>query len=243
MLFRSNPLFTEALSQIPGTVSATKPSEFGSVLRPFIARSFATGIGSSFAGIGPMAMAVFPDGSVLASGGANRGSLFRFGVEGGEAINPLITLEQPIFDLALDLPTGSGLASGLWATTGGGPLVRLDPDSGDILAQFGDGYTQALAIDPATGRIYVSSYGGVDIFDPDTETFTHLSDLRVGNLAFAPDGTLWAAAWPSRGDVVRFDDDGEPALMLRLDSPVDSLAFGQSGTRSEERRVGKECRL
>src|SRR6516165_10733021 len=47
---------------------------------------------------------------------------------GGQAGTPLATLPEPIYDMALD-------ASGhIWATTGGGPLVELDPQTGAVLA-------------------------------------------------------------------------------------------------------------
>ena len=53
--------------------------------------------------------------------------------------------------------------------------------------------------------IYVSSGNGIEIFNPATDTFTHFSDIRVGSLAFAPDGTLWAATWPqNQMQVIRF---------------------------------------
>lgn len=45
----------------------------------------------------------------------------------------------------------------LWATTGGGPLLQLDPDTGRIVKQWGDGITMALAIQPETGLIYMAS--------------------------------------------------------------------------------------
>src|SRR5262249_12173562 len=182
--------------------------EFQQVLRPFAAEAFATGIAQSHADIGPMALVVFPDRSVLASGGAGRNQLFRFSAEGGRAGAPLATLDEPIFDLALDSQ------GGLWATTGGGPLLKLDPQSGTVLGRSGDGLTQALAVQPGTGRIYVSSGKGVETFDPATGSFAHYSDVRVGSLAFAPDGTLWAATWPNRGRVIRFGPEARPESML-----------------------------
>jgi len=216
----TNSLFTEALQGIPAAGPNTRPSEFDTVLRPFSAEAFATGIGQSHAGIGPMAMVVLEDGTVLAGGGLNRGSLYRFGPTGDAAGTPIATLPHPVFDMALD-------ANGtIWATTGGGPLLQIDPDTGAILNAFGEGLTQSLAIAPDTGLIHVSSGAGIEIFDPLTQTFGHFSDLRVGSLRIAPDGTLWAATWPDRGDVVRFDDQGDPQPMLRFDAPIDSLAFG-----------------
>src|SRR5262249_8036107 len=95
---------------------------------------------------------------------------------------------------------------------------------------FGDGLTQALAADPATGKIYVSSGNGVEVFDPAAGTFKHFSDVRVGNLAFAPDGTLWGATWPSRGTVIRFDAKGKAQGVLRFATPADSIAFGAPGS-------------
>ncbi|HYU32388.1 MAG TPA: putative Ig domain-containing protein [Thermoanaerobaculia bacterium] len=226
----TNPLFVEARKGVPGVRPATRVAEFQKVLRPFSARAFATGIGQSHADIGPMAILVLPDRTVLASGGPGRNQLFRFSGEGGDAGTPLATLLEPIFDLAL------GADGSLWAATGGGPLLQLDPATGAVLGRFGDRITQSLAVQPGTGRIFVSSGGGIEVFDPAARTFRHFSDVRVGNLAFAPDGSLWAAVWPQRGAVVRFDPaarNPRPELELRFDSAVDSLAFGADGTRLE----------
>src|SRR5262249_23832999 len=158
-----------------------------------------------------------------------RGLLYRFHLEGGAAAAPLARLPYPIFGMALDAQ------GNLWATTGGGPLLRLDPKSGAILEQFGDELTQSLALDPASGRFYVSSGRDIEIFDPVSHRFSHYSDIRVGNLAFAPDGSLWAAAWPKRGDVVRFDLANpqaakRPEVLLHFDDAVDSLAFGPNNS-------------
>lgn len=221
----TNQLFLEAKQGIPSATPTTRPSEFSSVLRPFIASSFATGIPNSHANIAPLAIAVLKDGSVLASGGANRGSLYNFSATGGAATTPITTLQYPIFDLATD-SNGS-----LWATTGGGPLLQLDVKTGRILQEYGDSITQALAIQAGTGLIYVSSGKGIEIFNPVNETFTHYSDLRVDSLAFNADGKLWATTWPERGDIVRFNDKGQPEKILEFDSPVDSIAFGKAGSR------------
>jgi hypothetical protein len=148
----------------------------------------------------------------------------RFSRDGGVA-GSIATLTIPVFDLAFDTE------GRLWAATGGGPLLQLDPITGAVLASFGDGITQAVVVDPATGRVFVSTGNGIDFFDPATATFTHFSDQRVGSLAFAPDGQLWGATWPARGDVVRFDDQGHGETMLRFDTPVDSIAFGRENTQ------------
>ena len=193
----TNALFTQAQQGVPSPApTAGQPSEFKTVLEPFSGQAFATGIGQSEANIGPMAILAMPDGSVLASGGPDRNELFSFTSAGGQAGTPLATLPFPIYDMALD-------ASGnVWATTGGGPLLELDAATGAILGQFGDSLTQSLAIQPGTGLIYVSSGSGVEIFNPVTDTFSLYSDIRVGSLAFAPDGSLWAAAWPDNANDV-----------------------------------------
>ena len=240
----TSPLFATAEQLIPAAEVASDRPEFDQILRPFVGRGFATGIEQSFAEIGPMAIVETPDGDVIVSGGASRSSLYRFGRDGGEALNPWVDLPYPVFNLAFD---GQGR---LWATSGGGPLLELDPDTGAILAEHGDGITMAMAIDPSSGLIYVASgavwsggvngeyggAGGVQVFDPETKTFTQFSrdlNLRVASLAVDPDGNLWATTWPDRGQVVRFTPQRRGELMLEFEAPVDSLAFGQPGTDLE----------
>ncbi|MBM3523620.1 MAG: APHP domain-containing protein, partial [Alphaproteobacteria bacterium] len=224
----TNPLFVAAEANIPNTPPTTRLSEFDSVLAPFVAQAFATGIPASESGIGPMAIVETADGSFLISGGANRGQIFAFGSEGGTAgLIPWASLEEPVFNLAFD-------ADGdLWATTGGGALLQLDGATGAVVNRFGDGLTMGLAIDPATGRIYVGANTGVLVFDPTTGEFTQFSrdrNLRVASLAFDNDGELWGVTWPDRRQVVRFTDRARAETMLRFDSDIDSLAFGQEGT-------------
>src|SRR5207249_2650403 len=70
---------------------------------------------------------------------------------------------------------------------------------------------------------------------PAASTFSHFSDIRVGSVAFAPDGTLWAATWPhDQNKVIRFSGTPvKPQLMLEFDADVDSIAFGLPGSRLE----------
>ncbi len=240
----TNPLFTAAEQLIPNAKSTVRVSEYTQVLAPFTARAFARGIESSNADIGPMAIAETPDGDILISGGPTRGWIYRLPADGGDVLTPWAEVSYPIFNLAFD---GGGR---LWATTGGGPLLELNPDTGAILGEYGDGITMAMAIDPTTGLIYVAkgavwsggvngAYGGgggVEVFNPATATFTHYSkdlNLRVASLAFAPDGSLWATTWPDRRQVVRFNEQHRAEVMLRFDADIDSLAFGQAGTALE----------
>jgi len=215
-----NPLFLEAQRDLPSILPEGGAPEFQEVLDPFRAQAFATGIGQSHAGIGPMAIAVRPDDMVIVSGGSNRSQLFLFDVEGGEAGLPFAELPYPAFDLAFDT------RGRLWAATGGGPLLQIDPETGEFLGAFGEGITQSVELDPVSGMLYVTSSSGIDIFDPDTLAFSPFSDVRAGSLAFDVNGLLWAALWPERGDIVRFNADREAELMLHFDTAVDSLAFG-----------------
>ena len=223
----TNPLFTQAQQDVPNAPPASNPSEFQTVLQPFQAQSFATGFQQSDGIIGPMAIAEAPDGNFLVSGGASRNQLFLVPANGGPLGAPLATEPYQIFALAFD---SSG---NLWATTGGGPLLQLDPTTGAIVNQFGDGVTLALAVDPKTGQIYVSTGSGVDIFDPTTDTFTQYSrdqNLRVSSLAFDNSGNLWAVTWPDASQVVEFDANARAQVKLTFDSDVQSIAFGQTGT-------------
>src|SRR5690606_33136288 len=85
----TNELFTAAEAKVPAAAALSAPSEFDAILSPFIARAFAVGIGQSDGGIGPMAIVEASDGSILVSGGANRGTIWRFDARGGVAGTPL----------------------------------------------------------------------------------------------------------------------------------------------------------
>src|SRR3546814_3847725 len=78
-----------------------------------------------------MAIVETPDGDILISGGANRGTIWRSDARGGAAGTPLVELDVPVFNMAFDKE------GRLWATTGGGALLRLDPDTGAVLGSFG----------------------------------------------------------------------------------------------------------
>jgi hypothetical protein len=87
-----------------------------------------------------------------------------------------------------------------------------------------------------TGLVYVSSGMGIEIFDPTTQTFSHYSrdrDMRVGSLAFANDGSLWAVTWPDRHQVVRVGDPLEPDSVLNPDVySLTGLVSGEPSIRS-----------
>ncbi len=223
----TNPLFTQAQQGVPAAPPASNPSEFMTVLEPFQAQSFATGFDQSDGILGPMALAQEPDGSFLVSGGESRNELFHVPENGGAVTTPLATLPYQIFALAFD---GQGH---LWAATGGGPLLQLDPSTGAIVNQFGEGITLALAVDPKTDQIFVATNKGVATFDPATGTFTQFSrdqNLRVSSLAFDSSGNLWAVTWPDARQVVEFNDVARAQVMLTFDSDIQSIAFGQQGT-------------
>jgi large repetitive protein len=229
----TSEVFAEAQAGIPNVTPPTRPSEFETVLRPFVGGLFADGFDISHAGIGPMAIAEAPDGSILVAGGANRGEVWRFSRDGGSAAEaqPWARFEEPIFNMAFD---DDGR---LWATTGGGALLRIDADTGTVAARYGSGITIALAVEPERGRIFVSTNAGVSVFDPLTGQFEQWSrdeNLRVGSLAFDNQGNLWAVTWPDRRQVVKFTAFRRAELMLQFDSDLDSIAFGRNGTYLED---------
>ncbi|KAH2459579.1 hypothetical protein KXV61_008699, partial [Aspergillus fumigatus] len=124
----TNALFVQAQQGIPSATPKKRPSAFSSVLAPFTAQAFATGIGTSGAGIGPMAILVMPDGTVLVSGGASRNQIFKLNAEGGQVGAPLVTWSAPIYDMVLDTSRNV-----IWAATGGGPLYELDASTGAVI--------------------------------------------------------------------------------------------------------------
>src|SRR5262249_29994294 len=71
---------------------------------------------------------------------------------------------------------------------------------------------------------------GIERFDPVTRRFSHFSNVRVDDLAIAPDGALWGTAWPKRGDILSFDNRGRAQVQVRVEAALDSIAFGRSDT-------------
>ncbi|MCY2990701.1 MAG: Ig-like domain-containing protein, partial [Planctomycetota bacterium] len=259
----TNVLFQQSQTGREATPApAAAASEFDVVYAPFSAEVFASGFAQSIQGqIGPMAIVEDPraghEGQMLISGGQARNQIWRFGYDGGSvdqvSESQHWVLNYPIFNLAFDLD------GKLWATTGGGPLLRLNPDTGAVLGAYGllgeqtpvhqsGGITMGLAVDPKTGKIYVGSSGGVEIFHPEAigapggvlfERYSADENLRVSSLAFYQfqdaDGLksvpeLWATTWPDRALVVRFNGFQRAETVLRFDTDIDSLAFGRSGT-------------
>ncbi|MEM4407020.1 MAG: hypothetical protein QXS68_08245, partial [Candidatus Methanomethylicaceae archaeon] len=223
----TNPLFLHALLQIPASKTEYKPSSFKTIFEPFMAEAFAYNIPQSGAGIGSLGIAFQSDGSIFISGGAGRNQLWKFSSSGGKAGKPLAELDVPIYDMVFDS------LGQLWATTGGGPLVQLDPETGQILQRFSDGIQLGLASDPNSSRLYVSTSSGVQIFDTITQTFRPFSTTRVEGLALSPDGTLWGVSWPDDGRIIKFDRRGRAQVVLSLDEKANGLAFGQPGTSLE----------
>ncbi|HSC16225.1 MAG TPA: pre-peptidase C-terminal domain-containing protein, partial [Gammaproteobacteria bacterium] len=224
----TNPLFIAAQANVPANQPLTQLPEFDSVRAPFTLQSFATGFRNSGADVGALAVLELPDGDVLVSGGGNRGWIYRFGDDGGRADVAWAEFAEPIFNLALD---GEGR---LWATTGGGALLELDSFNGSVLGRHGGGITQAIAVHPTSGLLYLSSGDGIETFDPETGLFAHFSNVRVDDLQFSPAGELWGTSWPDRGTIFRFDAQGRATPMLAFDGKkVDSIAFGRDDTLLE----------
>ncbi|MEX2552838.1 MAG: CARDB domain-containing protein, partial [Actinomycetota bacterium] len=226
----TNPLFLQALLGVPIAAPVGLPTAFNTVFEPFTAASFARGIPGSGADIGPLGVAVHSDGRVFISGGEGRNLIWVFGQGGGVAGDPMANLDVPVYAMVFDS------LDRLWATTGGGSLLRIDPDSGTILSRHGAGVQLGLAVHPETGKLYVSTARGIEVFDPDTKRFSGFSSTRVHSLAFGPDAVLHGTLWPNDGHVVRFDSRGnrEIVMMADPDHKATGLAFGEPGTALED---------
>ncbi len=213
----------------PNAPPATNPSEFKTVLQPFQAQSFATGFDQSDGILGPMALAQAPDGSVLVSGGASRNELFR-------------DSRRPAAPRARRWPRYRTRSSRWRSTTaatsgpptGGGPLLQLDPTTGAIVNQFGDGVTLALAVNPKTepdlcldrARASPSSTRRPTPSPSTAATRTCVSRAWRSMTS----GNLWAVTWPDARQVVEFDAHARAQVKLTFNSDIQSIAFGRQGT-------------
>ncbi|HAY28075.1 MAG TPA: hypothetical protein DCY47_11380, partial [Candidatus Accumulibacter sp.] len=242
--YPASDLFAAAARQLPGAVAGGARSDLETVLAPFALRSFARGHAVSAADIGAQALVEMPDGSILASVGALRNEIHRYDADGLPAGHgasmPLFILDAPVIDMQVDA------LGQLWAMTGA-ELLQLDPASGRVLQRLRapgeQPLTHALAIDPGTGEIYVSTGSGILVFNPaasdSSRAWKSFSRQRVGDLAFAPDGRLWAVkragsefasvAANARSDILSFPmsgrDAGRAELEYRLAGIIDSIAF------------------
>ncbi|MFN0127301.1 MAG: Ig-like domain-containing protein [Verrucomicrobiales bacterium] len=206
--------------------SSAEPSLPFSFINPdFSVRTFAWGFADSGAGIGPRGIVFLPNGDVLISNGAARNSLYRLTAAGGQVGAPIaLNSSYPIYDLALDS------AGRVWATTGGGPLLRLDPTTGAVLAQYGPDGARGLAVDPLTDDIFYSSNEGIIRLNTFTGKITRFSTLRVDGMDFSPDGTLWTLSWPDRGELLRWDRHGVNERVATLPGGADGIAAGRPGS-------------
>jgi hypothetical protein len=248
--YPTSALFAQAQRQLPGQVASSRSSDLHSVLAPFTLRGFADGYAASAADIGAQALVEMTDGSILASAGVQAQRSLplrtrRSGTRRAAADAAIHHCDQPIVDLAVDA------AGQLWVMTGA-ELLQVDAASGRILERLqapgGEPLTQALAIDPQNGQIYLSTGQGIVVYDPaaadPAAAWRHFSKQRVGDLAFAPDGRLWAVRWTG-GDLAGAAIDpateivsfpmsgrhpGRAELEYRLAGVIDSLAFGADGT-------------
>ncbi len=222
----TNPLFLLAEQGVPTPAPTVNPPAFSTVLEPFTVGALVTGFAPSGADISPLGIAFSPNGqSVYVSGGAGRNSLWEFSLAGGSAATsaPLATLGEPIYDMAFD---SNGQ---LWAATGGGPLVQLDPNTGQIVASYGEGIELGMAADPNSDDLYVTTGDGIQIFNTVTHVFSP-SPAPASTPCAAPDGTLWGTTWPYGGQIVSFDSHGNATPAIDLSDPANGLAFGQLNT-------------
>ncbi|KAF5293332.1 hypothetical protein FQR65_LT20082 [Abscondita terminalis] len=179
--YLDNPLFIEAKKGFAGQIDKYQKTDLNSILSPFTLTAFASGFNTSQGDIGALAMIELPD--------------FRILVEQVRNLYLLLISQSWIWSLIQkvnsEVLTGAEyMVIGLFY---GQVIERIKGPSNEPL-------THALAVEPYTDRIYVSSGNGIEIFDinaPENQRWTHFSNALVSDLAFAPDGRLWAVRWTS----------------------------------------------
>ena len=99
--------------------------------------------------------------------------------------------------------TSSGTAAGgLWATSGGGQLLQLDPTTLQIIGRYGDGLTQALAFDAGEGRLLrlLGRTASRPSTPPPARSGTSATCAST-TWRSRPTGRCGPRTWPRRGDV------------------------------------------
>ena len=248
--YDNNTLFTNVKQGLPGFIAdkvatgISQAHDLQSVLAPFALRGFASGFAKSDV-MGSSAMVQLNNGQLLVSGGELRNAVYQYdGKEGGYQTKPLFTLAEPIVDMAVDK------LGQLWVMTGRA-LLLVDSITGAIIDSVTLNnqapLTHTLAIEPTTGKLYVSSGDGIEIYDPaikdKSKAWSHFSNYQVRDLAFGPDGRLWGVQWDGKNitdsqygstQIVSFPmsgrEMGRAQLEYSLSGVVDSIAFGQAGS-------------
>ncbi|MCA9169348.1 MAG: hypothetical protein KDB23_16860, partial [Planctomycetales bacterium] len=209
----TNRLFLTAKQGTPARLSTSLPPAFDSVLEPFTIAAFLQGMQQSGpSGVGALGLAFAPDSDwVYVSGGAGRNEIYRVDRTGGNADQPWVTLDVPIYDMAFD---NDGR---LWATTGGEGLVQLDPESGQVVRTIATGMALGMAMDAEANRMYIATTTGVQVMNLETLNLFRFSPTRVDGLAIDANGTVWGTAWPNGGQVLRFDNRGIAEIALEFE--------------------------
>ncbi len=186
------------------------------------------------------------------------GGLYRFGVEGGAVSSANVvgtvglTLGWPAVGKDGKLYAALG-SSGVGGATGS--VVELNPDTGAIVRTLASGQkcTSGLVVDPLSGDLFFTGQcfgAGLDepiirrirnpgSMSPTVETYTTLAQTPNGNLAFAPNGTLYAAtAYTSQNpSVIRITGTDQPSPPVQTTvNGVTSIFFigvGAAGANGE----------
>ena len=195
-----NELFVEALEGVPATASPTRPAGYIEALVPFSLEALVAGLETGQAEIGALAVAGLADGSVIFSAGPNRGWIYR--VESGWRV-----YGEPVSALPSRSTTSPRMAGSYLGDQ------RRRGASGTRSRQFRDhraSWRQHHAVNHDFGRWADRSLDRRRHFDVRCRRDLHelCQFAVVDDLAFAPDGSLWATSWPDRGQILRFDAGG-----------------------------------
>src|SRR5262245_58888818 len=217
----------------------------------------AAATGTISSATGPAKIAITRDGTRAYVANTNSASISVIDTTADAAIATIPTAASPSA-IAVS-PDGRRL----YVMTAGGQVQVIDTASGAVAATIAAGSGGGgIAVTPDGGRVYVAD-GLVYVIDTATNTVVRsfvpetVSIAGVSNnassIAVAPDGrrvyvgvytfdTTPPSGFTARGSVVLVDTASESIVnTIDLFALPGSIAFTPDG-RSEERRVGKECR-
>ena len=169
-----------------------------------------------FPNLGPEGVAFDRNGTLFVADIVNN-NLYAFGQNGGTA-GPATLVGTVSFSAGASL---SGIAftkdGRLYGMLGNGNnVVEIDPATAAVkrtVVHIADGGARfGLAVDPLSGDLFASGFGGIERisnFASGPGTVTHYTSGDFDGIAFAPDGTLYAAG-NSNGGIYRVAGTNSP---------------------------------
>ncbi|HWP53721.1 MAG TPA: Calx-beta domain-containing protein, partial [Pyrinomonadaceae bacterium] len=188
-----------------------------------------------FTGIGPIGLTFDASGNLLVGAAQNNG-IYKFGSQGGIA-GPATLLGTIPGSFGASLAGLTFAKDGkLYAMLGNGNnIVEVNPATAAVIrtvVHLSGGSRFALAIDPLSGDLFASGFDGIERisnYANGTGSITHYTTGDFDGIAFAPDGTLYAAA-ELQGTVYRISGTnaatpGTATLIANVPGNPDGIAL------------------